>query len=81
MRGKNPAQAPVKGRSPRCARGSYSEELVKDVVDFHAVQPSELAKSIVVKVTGLSNESTAFNFYIGSSDDVELPVDEAKMSS
>ena len=24
---------------------------------------SELAKSIVVKVTGLSNESTSFNFF------------------
>ena len=38
MRGMIPAQAPYEKGEPTMRKGSYSEELVKDVVDFHAVQ-------------------------------------------
>ena len=44
-------------------------------------KPSEPAKSIVVKVSGVSNESTLFNFFMWSRVlMLNSPVEEAKMS-
>ena len=43
--------------------------------------PSEPAKSIVVTVSGVSNESTFFNFFMWSRVMMlNSPVEEAKMS-
>ena len=43
-------------------------------------KPCEPAKSNVVKVTGVSNESTFVNFFMWSRVMLNSPVEEAKMS-
>ena len=46
-------------------RGEDENDFLKlDSVDFHPFKPSEPAKSIVVKVSGVSNESAFFNFFM-----------------
>ena len=95
MRGKTPAQAPNEGGGAHDAQGLLLRRVgqgcgyvpqdeanqLRLESTFMPSKLSDLANSIVVKVTGLSSESTSFNFFKWSRVMMlNSPVDEAKMS-